>query len=392
MVAMATTPHRRLFWTGFASALVACAVAVASFAAVQPDSDNVIAPGQSPGSAPRHEDAAARDLSRPEFERMLRDQSNTDRAWRTASSGVMRLEKITYQSRIDDLEIPAFVFQPLEDSGPRARPALVWVHENIRGHLYEHYIPYIRQATGQGYVVIAPEYRGSIGYSRALFDAIDYGGAEVDDVVSAVDVLRTRYPAVDPARIGVIGWSHGGMVALLAIFRNPTTFASAAAVVPVTNLFHRLAWKGVESQRRLIDPHNRIGGTPAARRQAYRERSPLFQVDKLQIPLLVHIADNDRDVPIEEGRQLVDALVARKPQLAETKVYANPPGGHMFDRRVEPGTWKPVDSSAQRDSWSRVWAFLGRTLRVDDDAEPDDDGGASAGSSEGRSALERPQH
>ena len=55
-----------------------------------------------------------------------------------------------------------------------AQPALVWVHEDIRGHLYEHYIPYIRQAVARGYVVIAPEYRGSIGYGRdMLHDAID---------------------------------------------------------------------------------------------------------------------------------------------------------------------------------------------------------------------------
>ena len=50
------------------------------------------------------------------------------------------------------------------------------MHENIRGHLYEHYIPYIREATAKGYIVIAPEYRGSIGYGKAFYDAIDYGG------------------------------------------------------------------------------------------------------------------------------------------------------------------------------------------------------------------------
>ena len=71
------------------------------------------------------------------------------------------------------------------------------MHENVRGHLYEHYIPYIREATARGFVVIAPEYRGSIGYGRPLYDAIDYGGAEVDDVVTAASVVAIRYPQVD---------------------------------------------------------------------------------------------------------------------------------------------------------------------------------------------------
>jgi len=307
--------------------------------------------------------AAAQPVRTPDFDQMLRDQAATDRRWREASAGFMRMEKITYRSRSGDLDVPAFVFQPLE-TVPRSHPALVWVHENIRGHLYEHYIPYVREAVTQGYVVIAPEYRGSIGYGPELYEAIDYGGAEIEDVVTAVDVLASKYPAVDRRRIGIIGWSHGGMIALLAAARNPEMFGAVAALVPVTNLFHRLAAKGVERQRQLIDPRNRFGGTPAERREVYRDRSPLFNVDKLTVPVLVHIAANDEDVTIEEGMQLVDALRARKPSLATTKVYASPPGGHSFDRRVDPRTLEPINTPEQRDSWTRVWAFLEQSLQT----------------------------
>src|SRR5436189_3501188 len=223
----------------------------------------------------------------PDFERQIADQTKTDQTWRDASQGFMQMEKITYRSRVGDLDIPAFVFLPLKPRGSRGHPALVWVHENIRGHLYEHYIPYIREATGRGYVVIAPEYRGSIGYGRAFYDAIDYGGSEVDDVTTAVDVLKNRYAMVDSSRIGIIGWSHGGMITLLGILRNPSLFRSAVAMVPVTNLFQRLAWKGVERQKESIDPQDRYGGLPHERRDVYKERSPLFLVDKLQIPLYV---------------------------------------------------------------------------------------------------------
>jgi dipeptidyl aminopeptidase/acylaminoacyl peptidase len=293
---------------------------------------------------------------------MLRQQAGTDRAWRDASAGFMQMEKITYRSRVGDLLIPAFVFQPLQPAPPRSLPALVWVHENIRGHLYEHYVPYIRQATAKGYVVIAPEYRGSIGYGPELYDAIDYGGAEVDDVVTAAGVLALRFPAVDARRIGIIGWSHGGMITLLSIFRNPATFAAAVAIVPVVNLFQRLAYKGVEQHRALIDPHNRLGGTPAQQPAVYRDRSPLFQVDRLRVPLRVHMADNDQDVNIEEGMQLIDALRARQPGLAETELFQNPPGGHLFDRRVNLKTLQPDNTRAQEESWAHVWTFLDRHL------------------------------
>ena len=297
-----------------------------------------------------------------DFGRMARRQAETEAAWRAASDGHMRMQKIMYRSRLGDLDIPAFVFQPLRSRGARSHPALVWVHEDIRGHLYEHYIPYVRDATSKGYIVIAPEYRGGIGYGEAFYNAIDYGGAEVDDVVTAAEVLKTKFPLVDPARIGIIGWSHVGLIALLAIFHNPTTFKAGVAMVPVTNLFQRLAWKGVERQRQLMDPQNRFGGSPSEKPDVYKERSPLFGVDKLQIPLHVGVATNDEDVNIEESMQLIDALRARKPQLAETMVYDNPPGGHLFDRRVAAKTWQPEDNPDQRDSWRRVWSFLEQNL------------------------------
>ena len=294
----------------------------------------------------------------PDFDRMLQQQAETDQTWRTASAGFMQIEKISYRSRAGDLDVPAFVFQPLKPRAAKGHPALVWVHENIRGHLYEHYVPYIREATSKGYVVIAPEYRGSIGYGKTFYDAIDYGGAEVDDVAAAVDTLKSRYALVDASRIGIIGWSHGGMIALLSIFRNPTLFKSAVAMVPVTNLFQRLAWEGIDRQHQAIDPANRLGGLPSERHDLYKDRSPLYSVDKLQIPLYVGIARNDEDVNIEEDLQLVDALRARKPGLAETTIYDNPPGGHMFDRRVDPKTWQPENTREQRDSWNRVWTFF----------------------------------
>ncbi|MGC4081441.1 MAG: prolyl oligopeptidase family serine peptidase, partial [Vicinamibacterales bacterium] len=104
-------------------------------------------------------------------------------------------------------------------------------------------------------------------------------------------------------------------------------------------------------------------GGPSDRPEVYRYRSPLFHVDDLRIPLLVHVADNDEDVNIDEAMQLVDALRARKPDLADVKVYHNPAGGHLFDRRVSLPLYQPENTPEQRDSWTRVWAFFERQLQ-----------------------------
>jgi len=320
----------------------------------------------------------------PNFEAELQRQVQVDKLWHDASAGFMQMEKTSYKSRAGGMNIPVFVFKPLKTGGARAHPALVWVHPDIRGRVYEYYIPYVRDAVARGYVVIAPEYRGSIGYGQAHYDAIDYGGTEVDDVLTSVDYLKANVPEVDPARIGIIGWSHGGMITLLSITREPTTFKAAAALVPVTNLFQRLAWAGVEAQHARIDPANRFGGLPNERREVYKDRSPIYQIDKLKIPLLVHITRNDGDVFVEEAMQLVDALRARKADLSETKIYDNPQGGHLFDRqcpacggrgggqvdRTKVENWLPTMTREQRDSWNRVWTFLDWNLNPYQGAPP----------------------
>ena len=351
-------------------------IAALAFVAIVPIAGQQIAPPPTVPAGQQTPPAGARQGGQaPNFEAALQRQVQTDATWRKASEGVMKMTKTTYKSRKDGLEIPVFVFEPLKLRGPKGHPAIVWVHPDIRGHVYEYYFPYVREAVSRGYVVVAPEYRGSVGYGQAFYDAIDYGGAEVDDVLTAVDYIKATMPHVDPARIGIIGWSHGGMITLLSITREPSTFKTAVAMVPVTNLFQRLSYKNPARYHQQIDPANRIGGLPGDNAQvnaAYKERSAIYQIDKLQIPLLVHITRNDADVNIEEAQQLVDALRARKSNLAETKIYENPQGGHLFDRQcpaternadpADLASYMPTNTAEQRDSWARVWAFLDYSL------------------------------
>ena len=291
-----------------------------------------------------------------------------DRTFRQLADGVLRMKKLSYESRADGLEIPFYVFEPLRLRGPRQHAALIWIHGGLHGNLDPTYFPFIREAVARGYVILAPEYRGSTGYGRAHHNAIDYGGYEVDDCLTAVDYMRRDMPYVDLERLGIIGWSHGGFITLHSVFRDQTSFKAAAAMVPVTNLVFRLSYKGPRYARHFV-AQERIDGPVHERRDIYVDRSPLYHVDKLRTPLLVHVADNDRDVNFEEAQQLIHALEYLKPDLAETRVYHDPPidrfgGGHRFNRRVDRDRgYRRVDSPEQRDSWSRIWTFFDWHLR-----------------------------
>ena len=310
--------------------------------------------------------AVQSDVDRYELDRARK--LRRDRTWRALSEGVLRMQKLTYRSRIGDLDIPFYLFEPLKLRGDRGHAALVWIHGGVHGDFDPSYFPFVKEAVDRGYVVLAPEYRGSTGYGRRHHEAIDYGGFEVDDCLTALDYLRAELPHVDPERVGVIGWSHGGFIALHSVFRDQTSFRAAAALVPVTNLVFRLSYKGPRYARHFIR-QPRIGGPVYARRDVYVERSPLYHVERLRTPLLVHVADNDRDVNFVEAQQLVHALEYLKPELAETRIYRDPPvdefgGGHRFNRRVDrENGYRRVDSPHQRDSWNRIWTFLEWHLR-----------------------------
>jgi dipeptidyl aminopeptidase/acylaminoacyl peptidase len=310
-------------------------------------------------------DPAEHSLGR-DFERDIRRKAATDSIYEAVTAGVVDYRKISYRSRVGDMDIPAYLFQPLEKRRENGHAALIWVHGGVHGDWTATYWPFVKEAVERGYVVIAPEYRGSTGYGQEHHDAIDYGGYEVDDVVTAHTWMAESLPHVDPERVAVMGWSHGGYISLLAVARPPHPFRAAVGIVPVSNLVFRLSFKGPRYQH-LFSTQERIRGLPFERPELYVERSPVYQVDHIDVPVLVHLADNDRDVDIEEAEMLVHALRIKKPELAETKIYRNPPGGHSFSRRVDMRTLTRNDTPEQRDSWNRVWTFLEWNLRPYED-------------------------
>ncbi|MFC1556138.1 alpha/beta hydrolase family protein [candidate division KSB1 bacterium] len=299
----------------------------------------------------------------PDFDSQVERKAETDKTFERLCEGVIDYQKINYKSREGYLDIPAYIFAPLEKRGRHGHPALVWVHGGVHGDLSANYFPFIKEAVERGYVVICPEYRGSTGYGQEHWEAIDYGGFEVDDCVSAIDHLTgRRMEYVDPERIAMIGWSHGGFITLHALERFPGTFKCGVAIVPVTNLVFRLGYKG-PGYASYYTSQKRIGGNTWERRNVYIERSPVYHVDKIEDPVLVHVATNDGDVNFVECEMMIHALEYKIPHLAETKIYQDPPGGHSFSRRVNRETYERDDTPEQRDSWNRTWNFLEWNLR-----------------------------
>ncbi|HEX3865295.1 MAG TPA: alpha/beta fold hydrolase, partial [Gemmatimonadaceae bacterium] len=175
-------------------------------------------------------------------DRQIKAKHETDSVYAARAAGRYEFQKVKYKSRPDGLEIPAYLFSPISKSSAK-HAALVWVHGYVHGDWNTLMYPFVVEAVKRGYVVLTPDYRGSTGYGNDWYRMIDYGGKEVDDVLSAVDYLAT-VPGVDSKRLGIMGWSHGGFITSHILFRDDNPFKAGAAIVPVTNLIFRLSDHG----------------------------------------------------------------------------------------------------------------------------------------------------
>jgi dipeptidyl aminopeptidase/acylaminoacyl peptidase len=200
-------------------------------------------------------------------------------------------------------------------------------------------------------VVIAPDYRGSTGYGSDFWHLIDYGGLEIEDVFAARQWALENLPNIDSERVGIMGWSHGGLITLMNLFRHPHDFKVGYAGVPVSDLVARMGYKGPAYQK-LFSASYHIGKTAEENVVEYRRRSPAWNADKLQTPLLVHTNTNDEDVNVLEVEHLISALKAAGKKF-EHKVYQNAPGGHEFNR---------IDTKLARESRAEIYRFLARYL------------------------------
>ena len=254
----------------------------------------------------------------------------------------------TGQGYGNPLMMSAYTLTPLSLKGKA--PLVVMVHEGIHSSFDTiQNLRSARELLAEGYVIVAPEYRGSTGYGGSFYDQIDYGGAEIDDTYAARNWAVENLP-VDPLKVGIIGWSHGGYHTLLNILQWPKAYQVAYAGVPVSDLIARMGYKN-DGYRAMFEG---FIGKPADQNVAeYKKRSPYALAAKLETPLLIHTTTNDEDVNVLEVEHLIDSLKALGKKF-EYRIYDNAPGGHYFNR---------IDTPLARESRKDILVFLAKYLK-----------------------------
>jgi len=257
------------------------------------------------------------------------------------SEDMVEPQLVHYPTKDGKWTISAFVYVPYNLPHNGQHPAIVYVHGGPTAQTMNTFNRFVQYMANQGYIVIAPNYRGSTGYGKEFQQAnlFDMGGGDLQDVLAAADwIKQTGY--VDPKKLILMGGSYGGYMTMMGVSKAPELWAAGVPIVPFVNWFTEIQNEDPVLQQSDLATM----GDPEKNKALYEDRSPINFVDQIKAPLYLLAGGHDPRCPKEEAQQVVDA-VKKRGGVVEYKVYENE--GHGFSK---------VEN--QIDAYKRVADFL----------------------------------
>jgi dipeptidyl aminopeptidase/acylaminoacyl peptidase len=206
-------------------------------------------------------------------------------------------------------------------------PAVVMPHGGPTWQTKDRFDAMALALATRGYLVLAPNARGSTGYGRAFREGnhMDLGGGDLADQVAAAKFM-VESGFVDAGKIGITGGSYGGYLTLMAMGRTPGIWAAGVAEYGIVNWYSM--WQNGSPQLRFYQKS--LIGDPVKDKATYDAASPMTYLRATRAPLLVLQGDNDLRVPKEQAVEVVNILKAAG-KTVDAHYY--PGEGHGFQKR-----------------------------------------------------------
>ncbi len=245
----------------------------------------------------------------------LRPLSRQNQDW-LAQVKLGATEGISAKSK-DGTVVNGLVVRPPDVQAGRKYPALLNIHGGPVGQFQNEFDIELQIFAAQGYVVVAMNPRGSSGRGEEFCKAIyaDWGNKDAQDVLAGIDYVVAQGLA-DPARLGVFGWSYGGILTNYVISQD-TRFKAAVSGASISNI---LAGFGTDMYVREYEFEL---GPPWKNTDVYlRLSSPFLHADRIVTPTLFMCGSQDFNVPLLNSEQMYQALrsLGRDTQLV---IYPN---------------------------------------------------------------------
>jgi dipeptidyl aminopeptidase/acylaminoacyl peptidase len=182
-------------------------------------------------------------------------------------------------------------------------PTIVYVHGGPVGQDAFEFDVISQALAAQGYLVVNPNYRGSSGRGREFSRAIyaDWGNLEIQDIHAVVDKLVADGLS-DPDRLGIGGWSYGGINTNFAI-ASDTRFAAAFSGAGASNYI-----AGYGTDQYIWQYENEVGLPWETPENYFRMSYPFLHADRIETPTLFMCGEQDFNVPLLNSEQMYQAL------------------------------------------------------------------------------------
>ncbi len=289
--------------------------------------------------------------------------------WIESDLLLARGEVIQWESS-DGLEIEGLLLLP-PDHSPGARvPLILNIHGGPAGVFTNSFSPPYHIYAGLGYASLCPNVRGSSGYSDELLrgNMKDIGGGDYRDLMTGVDSLIEQGYA-DPDRMGLRGWSYGGILGGWTI--TQTDRFKAASIGAMVSDWTSEYGPGFNHDVRLWY----IGGTPWENPEEWRQKSPLTHVAKVQTPTIIFHGINDTTDTEPQSMMFFTALKDQGKEVRYLRFPREPHGfrepRHQRTRYIEEIRWM------QKYVLGEEWTPWEREVEADEtesekDTAPDD--------------------
>jgi dipeptidyl aminopeptidase/acylaminoacyl peptidase len=213
-------------------------------------------------------------------------------------------EEIGFQSK-DGTQVNALLTYPVGYVKGTKVPLLLRIHGGPNGQDQHSFSSERQMFAANGYAVLAVNYRGSAGrgqkFSRSIF--ADWGNYEVQDLLAGVDHV-VKMGVADPDRLGVGGWSYGGILTDYLI-ASDTRFkaATSGAGTAFTVAFYGTDQYIIQYDYEIGPPWN-----PKAWDTYVKISYPFLHADRIQTPTLFLGGERDFNVPVQGSQQMYQAL------------------------------------------------------------------------------------
>jgi dipeptidyl aminopeptidase/acylaminoacyl peptidase len=254
-------------------------------------------------------------------------------------------EMTSYRS-FDGREVTSLLFRPRNIKPQTGYPAVLVFRDGLDGQHSLGWDPFIQFLVSRGYLVFAPNVRGSSGRGRDYRHLVAGNGGDHDvrDAFFGLDRLSSE-ALIDTERLGVMGAGTGGFLTTASLIRAETRFKAAVSLYGIVDAVTAASYPRMSEWTRYL-----IGATPLTNPVAYYERSIVNFIDKLRTPIVFIYAGADALAPLQQLHQFgVQAEVRNK----------------WYDYRVfegEHADWRSWRATTMRQSLEALDLFFEKNI------------------------------